>query len=66
MAVSGRLSIKTFHEHERHIIGNREIAAQLFLSVKTVEATLTRVYRRLGVRSRTQLASRLQGFSPIR
>ncbi|MEV6493855.1 helix-turn-helix transcriptional regulator, partial [Actinoplanes sp. NPDC051633] len=45
---------------------NREIAAQLYLSVKTVEATLTRVYRRLGVRSRTQLASRLQGFSLIR
>ncbi|WP_344088028.1 AAA family ATPase [Luedemannella helvata] len=38
---------------------NREIAAQLFLSIKTVEATLTRVYRKLGVRSRTQLSSRL-------
>jgi DNA-binding CsgD family transcriptional regulator len=38
---------------------NREIAAQLFLSVKTVEATLTRVYRKLGVRSRTQLSLRL-------
>ncbi len=39
---------------------NREIATQLFLSVKTVEATLTRVYRKLGVRSRTQLSSKLQ------
>jgi DNA-binding CsgD family transcriptional regulator len=38
---------------------NREIAAQLFLSVKTVEASLTRIYRKLGVRSRTQLSSRL-------
>ncbi|MEU4694680.1 AAA family ATPase [Actinoplanes sp. NPDC023714] len=38
---------------------NREIAARLYLSVKTVEATLTRVYRKLGVRSRTQLSSRL-------
>ncbi|MEU8818386.1 AAA family ATPase [Actinoplanes sp. NPDC048796] len=38
---------------------NREIASRLFLSVKTVEATLTRVYRKLGVRSRTQLSSRL-------
>jgi DNA-binding CsgD family transcriptional regulator/tetratricopeptide (TPR) repeat protein/energy-coupling factor transporter ATP-binding protein EcfA2 len=38
---------------------NREIAAQLFLSVKTVEATLTRIYRKLGVRSRTQLSVRL-------
>ncbi|MBB2943545.1 DNA-binding CsgD family transcriptional regulator [Actinoplanes lutulentus] len=38
---------------------NREIASRLYLSVKTVEATLTRVYRKLGVRSRTQLLSRL-------
>ena len=35
---------------------NREIAANLFLSVKTVESVLTGVYRKLGVRSRTQLA----------
>ncbi|MDI1466236.1 helix-turn-helix transcriptional regulator [Catellatospora sp. KI3] len=34
---------------------NREIATALFLSVKTVEAALTRVYRRAGIRSRTQL-----------
>jgi DNA-binding NarL/FixJ family response regulator len=38
---------------------NREIAVRLYLSVKTVEATLTRIYRKLGVRSRTQLSSRL-------
>ena len=38
---------------------NREIAGRLYLSVKTVEATLTRVYRKLGVRSRTQLSTRL-------
>ncbi len=36
---------------------NREIAGRLFLSVKTVEATLTRVYRKVGVRSRTQLVA---------
>ena len=34
---------------------NREIAAALYLSEKTVEAVLTRVYRKLSVRSRTQL-----------
>lgn len=35
---------------------NREVAAQLFISVKTVEGTLSRVYRKFGVRSRTALA----------
>ncbi|MEV4258160.1 helix-turn-helix transcriptional regulator, partial [Spirillospora sp. NPDC049652] len=35
---------------------NREIAARLFISVKTVEAALTRTYRKLGVRSRVDLA----------
>ncbi|NBM20410.1 LuxR family transcriptional regulator [Streptomyces sp. GC420] len=34
---------------------NREIAASLFISVKTVEATLTRVYRKLGIRSRVDI-----------
>jgi len=36
---------------------NREVAAELVLSVKTVEVTLTRVYEKLGLRSRTQLAA---------
>jgi DNA-binding NarL/FixJ family response regulator len=35
---------------------NREVAAELCVSVKTVEGTLSRVYRKLGVRSRTALA----------
>ncbi|MCZ7588316.1 MAG: LuxR C-terminal-related transcriptional regulator [Gaiella sp.] len=38
---------------------NREVAASLFVTPKTVESALTRVYRKLGVRSRTELASRL-------
>ncbi|MGE5133788.1 MAG: AAA family ATPase [Gemmatimonadota bacterium] len=38
---------------------NHEIAARLFLSPKTVEANLTRAYRKLGVRSRAELARRL-------
>jgi DNA-binding CsgD family transcriptional regulator len=38
---------------------NHEIAARLFLSGKTVEANLTRAYRKLGVRSRAQLAAAL-------
>jgi DNA-binding CsgD family transcriptional regulator len=36
---------------------NKEIAAVLFMSVHTVEAHLSRVYRKLGVRSRTQLSN---------
>jgi len=36
---------------------NRETADSLFVSVKTIEAILTRVYRKLGVKSRTQLAA---------
>ena len=39
---------------------NREIAERTYLSVKTVEATLTRIYRKLDVRSRTQLAALLR------
>jgi DNA-binding CsgD family transcriptional regulator len=35
---------------------NREIAAQQFTAVATVEAHLTRIYSKLGVRSRTDLA----------
>ena len=42
---------------------NREIAERLYLSVKTVEATLTRIYRKLDVRSRTQLARVLSSRS---
>jgi DNA-binding CsgD family transcriptional regulator len=38
---------------------NKEIAGALFVSVKAVEANLSRVYAKLGIRSRVELASRL-------
>jgi len=42
---------------------NREIAERLGLRPKTIEWTLTRVYRKLGLRSRTELALRVTGAS---
>lgn len=36
---------------------NREVAAKLFISPKTVEASLARVYGKLGVRSRAELGA---------
>jgi DNA-binding CsgD family transcriptional regulator len=35
---------------------NRYVATQMYLSVKSVESALTRIYKKLGVRSRTQAA----------
>jgi DNA-binding CsgD family transcriptional regulator len=38
---------------------NSEVAAELYLTVHTVEKALTRIYTKLGIRSRTQLARKL-------
>ena len=53
-------------ENERRVaelaasgLTNREVAAQLFMSPKTVEANISRVYRKLGINSRAQLGARL-------
>ena len=41
-------------------LSNKQIAANLYLSTKTVEMYLTNAYRKLGIRSRAQLAERLR------
>lgn len=38
---------------------NKEVAGALFVSVRTVEATLSKIYRQLGLESRSELAARL-------
>jgi class 3 adenylate cyclase len=40
-------------------MSNREVASTLYMSLRTVETHLTKVYRELGVRSRAQLGAKL-------
>jgi DNA-binding CsgD family transcriptional regulator len=42
---------------------NREAAAELFVSVRTIETHVAAIYRKLGVRTRAELANRLSGTS---
>lgn len=46
-------------------LSNKEIAAQMYLSTKTVEFHLGHVFRKLELRSRTQLARRLSNPQPV-
>jgi DNA-binding CsgD family transcriptional regulator len=65
--IGGRTSSRgELTEAERRIVAlvaegrtNREVAAALFVTEHTVEGALTRAYRKLGVRSRSELAHRL-------
>jgi DNA-binding CsgD family transcriptional regulator len=47
-------------------MSNKDIAAALFISPKTVESNLGRSYRKLGVRTRVELARRLHADEPGR
>jgi DNA-binding CsgD family transcriptional regulator len=52
-------SSATAYEERAQGRANKEIAAALHMSMHTVEAHLTRTYRKLGIRSRAALATRL-------
>src|SRR4051812_49894172 len=45
-------------------LGNKDIAARLFVSPRTVQSHLTRVYTKLGMSSRVQLAQEATRRSP--
>jgi DNA-binding CsgD family transcriptional regulator len=56
----------TLTETERRVaelaaagLTNREVADRMFLAIKTVEANLARVYRKLGIRSRAELGAQM-------
>lgn len=60
--------LEQFNRDERDVamrvvqgLRNREIAQELFVSVRTVELRLTHIYRSLGVHSRAQLVAVLTG-----
>jgi len=39
---------------------NRDVAAELYISPKTVEANLSRIYRKLDIRSRAELGNHMR------
>jgi DNA-binding CsgD family transcriptional regulator len=64
--IGGRTRTDGLTETERRVAelvavgrANKEIASELFVTVRTVESHLTKVYAKLGVHSRTELVSRL-------
>jgi DNA-binding CsgD family transcriptional regulator len=42
---------------------NRDVAAALFISPKTVESNLARIYRKLGIKTRAELGRHIGGLS---
>jgi DNA-binding NarL/FixJ family response regulator len=44
-------------------MSSRDVAATMFISLKTVDHNLTRIYRKLGIRSRAELGRRIDGLA---
>jgi DNA-binding CsgD family transcriptional regulator len=68
-AIGGRTREEGLTPAERRVAAlvaegrtNREVAASLFLAERTVASHLTHIYAKLGVRSRTELARKVQTF----
>jgi DNA-binding NarL/FixJ family response regulator len=64
--VGGRSTIDGLSETELRVArlvadgnSNKEVATALFVSVRAVESNLSKVYAKLGIRSRTELARRI-------
>jgi DNA-binding NarL/FixJ family response regulator len=64
--VGGRTAVEGLTETELRVArlvaegrSNKEIAAELYVTVRAVESNLSKVYAKLGIRSRTELARRL-------
>ena len=64
--IGGRSTIEGLSETELRVArlvaegkSNKEVAAELFVSVRAVEANLSKVYAKLGIESRMELARRL-------
>lgn len=67
--VGGRTRVDGLTPAERRVAAlvaegrtNREVAAALFLGERTIASHLTHIYAKLGVRSRTELARKVQTF----
>ena len=67
--IGGRTRVEGLTPAERRVAvlvaegrTNREVAAALFLAERSVAGHLSRVYAKLGVRSRTELARKLETF----
>ncbi|HET9344384.1 MAG TPA: AAA family ATPase [Candidatus Limnocylindrales bacterium] len=64
--VGGRTAVEGLTETELRVArlvaegrSNKEIAAELYVTVRAVESNLSKVYAKLGIRSRTELSRRL-------